>query len=79
MCPSINVMAAHVAARTRRLRIGLAVSLAAFYNPLRLAEEVALIDVLSGGRVVHTGPAADFLDSDLVHRHLGVSTDQEAA
>ncbi|WP_413316560.1 ABC transporter ATP-binding protein [Agrococcus sp. 1P02AA] len=35
--------------------------------------------VLSGGRVVHTGPAAEFLDSDLVHRHLGVSTDEEAA
>jgi alkanesulfonate monooxygenase SsuD/methylene tetrahydromethanopterin reductase-like flavin-dependent oxidoreductase (luciferase family) len=51
VCPSINVMATHVAARTRRLRIGLAVSLAAFYNPLRLAEEVALVDVLSGGRV----------------------------
>ena len=29
--------------------------------------------VLSGGRVVHTGDAAEFLDSDLVHRHLGVS------
>jgi alkanesulfonate monooxygenase SsuD/methylene tetrahydromethanopterin reductase-like flavin-dependent oxidoreductase (luciferase family) len=29
----------------------MAVSLAAFYNPLRLAEEVALVDVLSGGRV----------------------------
>jgi alkanesulfonate monooxygenase SsuD/methylene tetrahydromethanopterin reductase-like flavin-dependent oxidoreductase (luciferase family) len=39
------------AARTRRLRIGTAVSLAPFYNPLRLAEEVALLDVLSGGRV----------------------------
>jgi alkanesulfonate monooxygenase SsuD/methylene tetrahydromethanopterin reductase-like flavin-dependent oxidoreductase (luciferase family) len=51
VCPSINVMATHVAARTRRLRIGLGVSLAAFYNPLRLAEEVALLDVLSGGRV----------------------------
>ena len=51
VCPSINVMAAHVAARTRQLRIGLAVSLAAFYNPLRLAEEVAMLDVLSGGRV----------------------------
>jgi alkanesulfonate monooxygenase SsuD/methylene tetrahydromethanopterin reductase-like flavin-dependent oxidoreductase (luciferase family) len=51
VCPSINVMAAHVAARTTTLRIGLAVSLAAFYNPLRLAEEVALVDVLSGGRV----------------------------
>jgi alkanesulfonate monooxygenase SsuD/methylene tetrahydromethanopterin reductase-like flavin-dependent oxidoreductase (luciferase family) len=51
VCPSINVMASHVAASTRRLRIGMAVSLAAFYNPLRLAEEVALVDVLSGGRV----------------------------
>ena len=51
VCPSINVMAAHIAARTRNLRIGMAVSLAAFYNPLRLAEEVAMIDVLSGGRV----------------------------
>ena len=51
VCPSINVMATHVAARTKNLRIGLAVSLAAFYNPLRLAEEVALVDVLSGGRV----------------------------
>jgi alkanesulfonate monooxygenase SsuD/methylene tetrahydromethanopterin reductase-like flavin-dependent oxidoreductase (luciferase family) len=51
VCPSINVMATHVAGRTRRLRIGMAVSLAAFYNPLRLAEEVAMIDILSGGRV----------------------------
>ena len=51
VCPSINVMATHVAARTQNLRIGMAVSLAAFYNPLRLAEEVAMIDVLSGGRV----------------------------
>ena len=51
VCPSINVMATHVAARTKTLRIGMAVSLAAFYHPLRLAEEVAMIDVLSGGRV----------------------------
>jgi alkanesulfonate monooxygenase SsuD/methylene tetrahydromethanopterin reductase-like flavin-dependent oxidoreductase (luciferase family) len=51
VCPSINVMATHVAARTARLRIGLAVSLAAFYHPVRLAEEVAMVDVLSGGRV----------------------------
>jgi alkanesulfonate monooxygenase SsuD/methylene tetrahydromethanopterin reductase-like flavin-dependent oxidoreductase (luciferase family) len=51
VCPSINVMGTHVAARTRNLRIGMAVSLAAFYNPLRLAEEIAMIDVLSGGRV----------------------------
>ncbi|TMA43742.1 MAG: LLM class flavin-dependent oxidoreductase [Deltaproteobacteria bacterium] len=51
VCPSVHLMGTHVAARTRRLRIGTAVSLAALYHPLRLAEEVALLDVLSGGRV----------------------------
>ena len=51
VCPSIHLVGAQIAARTKRLRIGTGVSLAAFYNPLRLAEEVALLDVLSGGRV----------------------------
>ncbi len=51
VCPSVHMMGAMAAARTKRLRIGTAVSLAPFYNPLRLAEEVALLDVLSGGRV----------------------------
>ena len=51
VCPSVHMMGVEVAARTRNLRIGTAVSLAAFYHPLRLAEEVALLDVLSGGRV----------------------------
>jgi hypothetical protein len=45
------MMGTMAAARTKRLRIGMGVSLAPFYNPLRLAEEVALLDVLSGGRV----------------------------
>jgi alkanesulfonate monooxygenase SsuD/methylene tetrahydromethanopterin reductase-like flavin-dependent oxidoreductase (luciferase family) len=51
VCPSVHMMATMAAARTKRLRIGTAVSLAPFYQPLRLAEEVALLDVLSGGRV----------------------------
>jgi alkanesulfonate monooxygenase SsuD/methylene tetrahydromethanopterin reductase-like flavin-dependent oxidoreductase (luciferase family) len=51
VCPSVHIMGMMAAARTKRLRIGTAVSLAPFYNPLRLAEEVALLDVLSGGRV----------------------------
>ena len=51
VCPSVHMMATLAAARTQRMRIGTAVSLAPFYHPLRLAEEVALLDVLSGGRV----------------------------
>jgi len=51
VCPSVHMMGTLAAARTTRLRIGTAVSLAPFYHPLRLAEEVALLDMLSGGRV----------------------------
>ena len=51
VCPSVHMMGVMAAARTKRLRIGTGVSLAPFYNPLRLAEEVALLDMLSGGRV----------------------------
>src|SRR4029077_20782190 len=38
VCPSTTLMGMHVAARTKRLRIGTAVTLAGFYHPLRLAE-----------------------------------------
>ncbi|MGH7249244.1 MAG: LLM class flavin-dependent oxidoreductase, partial [Pseudomonadota bacterium] len=51
VCPSIPVMGAFTAACTKNLRIGAGVTLAAFYHPLRLAEEIALLDILSGGRV----------------------------
>ncbi len=51
VCPSVHLMGMAVAGRTERLRIGMAVTLAAFYHPLRVAEEVAMLDMLSGGRV----------------------------
>lgn len=51
VCPSVHLMASQVAARTQRLRIGTAVTLAAFYHPLRIAEEIALLDIFSDGRV----------------------------
>ena len=51
VCPSVHLMGMHVAGRTERLRIGTAVTLASFYHPLRIVEEVALLDILSGGRV----------------------------
>jgi alkanesulfonate monooxygenase SsuD/methylene tetrahydromethanopterin reductase-like flavin-dependent oxidoreductase (luciferase family) len=40
-----------VAARTTRITIGTAVLVLPFYDPIRLAEDIAAIDVLSRGRV----------------------------
>lgn len=43
-------LASFMAARTRRLRIGTAVTVLPLANPLRIAEEVATVDHLTGGR-----------------------------
>lgn len=39
-----------VAARTTTLRVGTAVTLLPFHDPIRMAEDVAIADILSGGR-----------------------------
>jgi natural product biosynthesis luciferase-like monooxygenase protein len=49
--PSPAVMAAAIAERTKKVRIGIGVSILPFQNPVRIAEEWAMVDVLSGGRV----------------------------
>lgn len=48
--PSPSVYLAAVAQRTRRIRIGPLVYLLPMYHPLRLIEEVCMLDHLSGGR-----------------------------
>ncbi len=46
------MLLATVAARTERVKLGMAVWVLPFHNPLRLAEETATLDILSRGRLI---------------------------
>ena len=50
--PSPMVVGAAMAQTTSRIRIGTAVHLVPLHQPIRLAEEAAALDVLSGGRSI---------------------------
>jgi alkanesulfonate monooxygenase SsuD/methylene tetrahydromethanopterin reductase-like flavin-dependent oxidoreductase (luciferase family) len=47
-------LAAMIAARTERIRISVTALLVPLYDPIRLAEDIAVIDVVSGGRLSFT-------------------------
>jgi alkanesulfonate monooxygenase SsuD/methylene tetrahydromethanopterin reductase-like flavin-dependent oxidoreductase (luciferase family) len=49
--PNPLLLIVRAAATTSRIRLGPAVLLTPYYHPLRLAEDVAMADVLSGGRL----------------------------
>lgn len=51
ICSSPSILLSYAAATTKNIRLGVAGYLAPFYDAVRLAEEVALLDNLSGGRI----------------------------
>jgi alkanesulfonate monooxygenase SsuD/methylene tetrahydromethanopterin reductase-like flavin-dependent oxidoreductase (luciferase family) len=48
-CP--DIVLAHLAARTKRIRLAPAVTVLPLHHPIRVAEQWATLDMLSGGRV----------------------------
>ena len=50
--PNPAVMLAALARQTARIRLGPAISTLTYHNPLMVAESYAMVDVLSGGRLV---------------------------
>ncbi len=55
------LVASAVAARTERMRVGTAVTLLPFHHPIRVAEDAAITDILSGGRFdLGVGPGSQF-------------------
>lgn len=51
LMPAPMLLLAAIAERTSRIRLGLAVNLLPLHHPIRLAEESATLDLLSGGRL----------------------------
>lgn len=51
LCSGITPLLAAVAQRTKRIRLGAAVHVLPFWNPVRLAEDLAVVDILSNGRL----------------------------
>lgn len=49
--PAPLVMLSAIAARTKRMKLGSGVALAPLYHPVRFAEDCAVLDIISGGRL----------------------------
>lgn len=51
MLPNPQLLLAAAAGRTRRMRLGSAVTILPMHHPLQIAEDFAMVDLLSGGRL----------------------------
>ena len=67
MLASPNLMIAALARRTERLRFGNLVNVLPLYDPMRLAEECAMLDILTGGRL-NIGLGRGVPKDDMKHR-----------
>jgi alkanesulfonate monooxygenase SsuD/methylene tetrahydromethanopterin reductase-like flavin-dependent oxidoreductase (luciferase family) len=56
------VLGSSIAARTKRLKVGIGVQLLPLANPLRLAEECATLDHLTEGRLIYGIGRSSFVD-----------------
>lgn len=69
LSPSPLLTLSHLAARTQRIRLGTGVLVLPLQDPMRLAEEIAYVDIVSGGRLdVGVGSGSQVHES----RGLGV-------
>lgn len=49
--PNTMLLLGNLAAKTQRIRLGNAIVVMPFHHPLRVAEDAAMVDILSGGRL----------------------------
>ena len=63
--PDPAVMLSALAQRTRRIRLGTAISILTFHDPRRIAETYSMVDMMSGGRLVF-GVGSGYLAHEFV-------------
>jgi alkanesulfonate monooxygenase SsuD/methylene tetrahydromethanopterin reductase-like flavin-dependent oxidoreductase (luciferase family) len=63
--PDPAVMLAALAQRTKRIRLGTAISILTFHDPRHIAESYAMLDMMSGGRLVF-GVGSGYLAHEFV-------------
>jgi alkanesulfonate monooxygenase SsuD/methylene tetrahydromethanopterin reductase-like flavin-dependent oxidoreductase (luciferase family) len=51
LCPDPYILLSALAARTQRIRLGAMVSVVPYHQPYRLAEQLAMVDLISNGRL----------------------------
>ncbi|MGH8764871.1 MAG: LLM class flavin-dependent oxidoreductase [Burkholderiales bacterium] len=68
--PDPAVMLSAIAQRTRRIRLGTAISILTFHDPRRIAETYSMLDMMSGGRLVF-GVGSGYLS----HEFAGYDSD----
>jgi alkanesulfonate monooxygenase SsuD/methylene tetrahydromethanopterin reductase-like flavin-dependent oxidoreductase (luciferase family) len=52
LCPSPLMAAAYFAGRTKNIRLGTGVIVLPLYDPIRVMEEIAMVDLMSDGRLI---------------------------
>ena len=76
MCPSPHIMAGYLAGQTKRIKLGAAILVLPLYQPVRMLEEIGMVDILSGGRTV-IGIGAGYQDFEF--KRFGVKLEDNWA
>jgi len=76
-CPNPLMLGTDIAARTKQIRIGQACNVITFWNPIRLAEDIAALDHLSNGRV-EVGVGRGIYGREAIHMNVEADLKDQA-
>ena len=67
--PNPMMLGTDLAARTENINIGLAAAIITFHNPIRLAEDIAMLDNMSDGRLM-VGVGRGVFGKEAIHMNV---------